>query len=799
MSPSRPDRLIRALPSVWRRRLPLGAALAVVLGLGGLAGVVLWLDAAGREALWQERSRTAALAELSLRASRVEARIHQYLVVPDEDLLKQTSRAAEDLLVAISEEAGAEAAPDEAVAAMQAAARRFLAAFQGLRRVDADIAGLLESRIDPVLDEMSGRYALLEAAMPGGASLAGAVGPSHQSFVAALSAIDALARDGRPERAETARERLDRLVGSFTPLAPLLTREVERDGLATLRARATELAAGVEALAADQAERRRLLAQELGPGQAALALAADRLIERGRAREAALSERLGERLALVLAAGGAGLALLLGLCGWGGLGLDAAARRPLLALRDRIVAVLAGEDDGPIAVAGDDEVAALARALEAVRRHLIEQRRVADQRAEEACRAADANRHVLEEVLARVEAAAAEGQPLPDGLVPDSVEAGIAHSFGRLLARARAEIAARDADLVVLAAERAAAEAAARDRSALLLALILALRGPLQRGEPAWPLLERIEAALDCCRLDRGEATIERVAAEPEAVIVSALAVARAGAGADPARLTAWADPGLPRRCLLDPARLSRLVCLLIDHAAGGGGRVRLAAERLGPDEAPLLRLWVVGEGRPPVPAGDGPDFGLELARQLACRLGGRFDATADPAATGGVGCLSWCLLPLRPLSPPASGPPVPDPPAWDPVEAGRLMGARVLVVAADAEERRLVAQVAEQAGAAVVRVPGGREAIAAVAKANLSRAPFDLAVAAAAVLAPDQLAALGPAPLLLIDDEATPPARRAALQAGSGWVGALGRPLAPAQLLVAMARAVAVSPAATV
>ena len=793
MSAPRPDRLIRALPSVWRRRLPLAGVVALALGLGGLAGAVLWLDAAGREALWQERARTAALAELSLRASRVEAQIHQYLAVPDEDLLKQATRAAEDLLVAISDEGGAEAAPEEEVAAMQAAARRFLAAFQGVRRVEADITGLLESRIGPVLDEMSGRYALLEAAMPGGSSLAEAVAPSHQAFVATLTATDALARDGRPERAEAARERLARLVGSFAPLAPLLTREVERDGLATLRARAVELAAGVEALAADQAERRRLLAQELGPGQAALAQAADRLIERGHAREAALSERIGDRLALVLAAGGAGLALLLALCGWIVLRLDAELRRPLVALRERIAAGLAGEGDGPIEAEGDDEVAALARALEAVRRQGIEQRRVADQRAEEASRVAAASRHLLEEVLARVEAAAAEGQLLPDGLVPDSVEAGIARSFERLLARARAEIATRDADLAALTAERVAAEAAARDRSALLLALLLALRGPLQRGAPAWPLLERVEAALDCCRLDRGEAVVDRVAAEPEAVIVSALAVARAGAGADPARLTAWADPGLPRRCLLDPARLSRLVCLLIDHAAAGGGRVRLAAERLGPDEAPLLRLWVVGEGRPPAPAGDGPDLALEVARQLAFRLGGRFEATVDPVATGGVGCLSWCLLPLWPLPPSA-----PDSLAGDPVEAGRLMGARVLVVAADADERRLVAQVAEQAGAAVVRVPGGREAIAAVAKANLSRAPFDLAIAAAAVLAPDHLAALGPAPLLLIDDEATPPPRRAALQAGGGWVGALGRPLAPLQLLAAMARAVAVSPTAT-
>ena len=60
------------------------------------------------------------------------------------------------------------------------------------------------------------------------------------------------------------------------------------------------------------------------------------------------------------------------------------------------------------------------------------------------------------------------------------------------------------------------------------------------------------------------------------------------------------------------------------------------------------------------------------------------------------------------------------------------FMGVRVLVVDPHAAERTLIALVTEQAGAAVIRVPGIKEAIAASSKATATRSPFDVALLAA-------------------------------------------------------------------
>jgi len=777
------DRRIRRLAIAGRLALLGGVVLLAALAVAGVGWSAVRLADSGFDTVRQEQARTAALLDLTLRASRIEARIHHYFAAPDDDLLKQTTQAAEDLLLAIGTATGPETeAGDEAAAAVQAAARRFFAAFQELKRLDAELAALFESRIAPVLDEMSARYVLLEAGLPGrgGAVLTPTVSQSHQAFVAALVAVEAQARDDTPDHAQQVRRRLARLVESFTPLGRSVAHDLDRDGVATLRARTDQLAAAVEALIHDQAERRRLLSRELVPSQEMLSSALERLIAASREREALRLRRGHEQLAAVTLAGALGAGALLLLAGGIGVLIVRSLRRPLIEIREMLEAGRGGDWSREIPLEdGPDEVAALARTVRGFRQDVLDQRQAEAERAEADRRAVEARHRLLGEVLERVEAHSAAGLLLPPGLSSDAEAVAIAAALGRILARARAAIAARDADLAALTLAREAAEATARDRSDLLLALIGALRGPLQRGEPVFPLLEWIEATLDYGRLDRGDHPLEPVAAEPETVILSALAVARAGGGGDPARLTAWVDPGLPRHCRLDPTRLSRLIGLLIDQAASPGGWVRLAAERLEGDGPPLLRLWGVGEGDPAAPAPSA--LGRLLARLLAERLGGRLDDLAGPAGTVAL----WCDLPLDPLPATASAP-VPA--------AGALMGARVLVVAPDAEERRLAAQVAEQAGAAVVRVPGGREAIAAAAKANHCRAPFDLVVAAAAALAPDHLGALGTAPLLLLEDATTPPARRAALQASPGWVGVLGRPLAADQVLSAMARVVTAS-----
>ena len=778
------DRWLRALPIAWRIALVISLNLLVALAVAGFGWLVADQTSEGMVTIRQEQDHTAALLDLSLRASRAETLVHHYFAMPQDDLLKQAARAADDLFRAMEEITGPEAGRNEDEVALQTAAHRFFAAFQAVKRVDASRNALFEGTISPVLEEMSSRYLLLEsgpAGRSGGAAMA-AICQSHHAFVAVLGGIGALMRADGPNRSEEARRRLERLVDSFRPLSRLAVSEVDRDGIATLRNRARQLASAIEALDRDLLERQWLLSAELNPSQQALSAAADRLVARSQNRETALWHQSRDKVMDSTLAGAVGTVVLLVLTTWISLRAGLSVRQPLIKIRNTIQGWQNGDWHHEIARDnGRDEVGTIARLLQTLHRQILDLRRSEAERAEAARHAAEARQRLLSEVFAQIEAQAAGGTFMASALLPDGETAAITRAFERVLAGARAAIAAREAERTVLMTECTAAEARARESADLLEALIAVLLTPATPGEPGVSPA-RLALAQECCRFDHGETALAVSAADPAAAILTAPSLARTIARQGPEALILWIDPGLPSRCQIDPTRLAHLAALLIDSVAAEGGRVQLAAERLGAEDQPPLLLGAVGVG-----SATGPLAALDqsLARLLAGRLGGRLESV--PSEAGTTSRAVSCRLPLVPVSPASS------PPAG--TEAVQLMGARVLVVAPTAEERRLIAQAAEQAGAAVIRVSGGDEAIAAVAKANLCRAPFDLVLAATVALAPGQLAALVPAPLLLIDDEMSPPARRTALQAGAGWVGVLGRPLDPAQILLAMVKAIGSSP----
>jgi len=768
----------------WRIALVISLNVLVALAVAGFGWLVVEQTGEEMGTIRQEQDHTAALLDLSLRASRAEMLVHQYLAMPQDDLLKQAARAADDLFRAMEEITGPEAGRTEDEGALQAAAHRFFTAFQALKRVDASRNALFEGAITPVLEEMSSRYLLLEsgpAGRSGGAAMA-AICESHHAFVAVLGGINALMRADDPNQIEEAQRRLARLVDSFRPLGRLAVSEVDRDGIATLRRRADQLASATEALDREQRERQRLLSAELSPSQQALSAAADRLVARSQNRETALWHHSRDKVMESTLAWAVGTVVLLVLTTWLSLRAGLSVRQPLIKIRNTLQGWQNGDWRQEMAEDnGRDEVGTIARLLQTLHRQLLDLRRSEAERAEAIRHATEARQRLLSEVFAQIEAQAAGGTFLASALLPDGETTAIARAFERVLAGARAAVAAREAERTVLMTECAAAETRARESADLLEALIAVVLSPAPPGELGMSP-DRLALAQECCRFDRGETALAVSAADPAAAILTAPSLARTIARQGPEALTLWVDPGLPSRCQIDPTRLAHLAALLMDSVAAEGGRVQLAAERLGPEDQPSLRLWAVGEGEAidPLAALD-----QSLARLLAGRLGGRLESL--PPAAGITSRAVSCRLPLVPVSPASS------PPAG--TEAVQLMGARVLVVAPTAEERRLIAQVAEQAGAAVIRVSGGDEAIAAVAKANLCRAPFDLVLAATVALAPGQLAALAPAPFLLIDDETSHPARRTALQAGAGWVGVLGRPLDPAQILLAMAKAIGSSP----
>jgi len=782
-------RWIRALPIAWRIPLVVALNLFVALAVGGLGWHAAVVTSHDIDELRRVQRGTVALYDLDTHASRMQGLVRHYLADPSDDLLKEAMRASEELFVLMGEATSAEPVPpgDDAVA-MHEAARRFVAGFQNLKMVNAEIARLYESQVHQTIGEISGLYAILNstARTRGGGELAPALVKSHENFVGTLIAVNAFSFDGNATRADEARDGLTRMTESIPVLTRIADSDLQRDALGMLAVRARVLTVAIDELARNYEERGRILSTELDPSQATMSAAIERLIADSREREETLRQRSHDQLSRMAVAGAVGAVGLLVLGGWISAMIGWSIRRPLLDLHAVMEAGAGGDwsravEDSDL----NDELAAMARTIEVFRRHATEKSRLERERAEDESRAEAANRRALHDLLSEMEAHDSSGSFVAPPTAADTAsEAGeVAAVFTRILARFHAATGERDARIVALTAEAEAARAEAQGRADFFIALAARLRPRLDSlGTAAWPVLDQLDAALDYIRLEQGEPPPTPCPVDLAKVIAAAIAFAQAGART--VRIEVRLDPGLPPRVRLDPVWLARLLGLLLDHAAAAAtGQVRVFADRMGPDrpyDPPRLRLWVVDDGDGaaealapllrPSPAADVGDLRLALARLLVTRLGG----TVGGEVLAGVGGAVWCVVPLDPAE------------EADPIraEADCLIGKRVLVVAPDPDERGLIALVTEQAGAAVVRVPGGREALAASARANASRSPFDLVVAATLALDPDQRDSLGAVPLVLIDDG--DPRRRLALSRGPVCPMVIGRPLGRDQVLSA-------------
>jgi len=788
MVPRRLLRWIRALPIAWRIPLVVALNLFVALAVGGLGWHAAKVTSDDIDELRLVQRGTVALSDIDAHASRVQGLVRQYLANPSDDLLKEAMRASEELFVLMGDATASQIPLGDDAVAMHEAARRFVAGFQSLKIVNADISRLYESQIHQTIGEISGLYAILNstARTRGGGELAPALVKSHENFVGTLIAVNAFSFEGSGARAEEARAGLERMVESIPVLSRIADSDLQRDALAMLALRARSLTVAIDEVARDYDERGRILSEELDPSQATMSAAIDRLIAGSREREENLRQRSRDQLTRMAVAGAVGAVGLLVLGAWISIMIGQSIRRPLLDLHQVMEAGAGGDwsravEDSDL----NDELAAMARTIEVFRRNATEKHRLEEEQAEAESRAEAANRRTLHDLLAQMEAHDSSGSfVLPVAADPATEAAEIAAVFTRILAKFHAATGERDAQIRALTDACEDARATARRRADFLAALIVRLRPGLESlGRAAWPVLDRLDMALDYSRLEQGEEASSPCAVSLATVIASATAFARAGAGQT--RIEVRIDPGLPTMVRSDPVWLARLLGLMLDRAiAASAGRVRLFAERLGPEggeAAPRLRLWVVDNGagaadwlpvlRHPTPETDAADLSLAVLRLLVEQSGGSIGGEAAPGLGGAV----WCVVPLEPVE--GGGGSLPDPDC--------LIGKRVLVIAPDPDERGLIALVTEQAGGAVVRVPGGREALAASARATSTQAPFDLIVAACGAIDSDQLDSLGAVPLVLIDDG--DPLRRLALTGGPVCPGFMGRPLTRQQILAAV------------
>lgn len=373
----------------WIRGIPVSRRILATTGLFLLTGLVLGLTAwRSLDILSEHRAAMASAGEQTLhRASldstthRLQALVRQYLLAPNDDILAQMQARSETLFATIAETTG-DAAIEQELGRLEQEAKRFVTGFERLKDLNAEVAALYQQEILTVSDEISGLFSILNHDQTKG-NLNPVLGASllkaGEAFVSVLVNLNGYYINGAPAMALKARSNLLQLSATAPVMRGLAEKTMHRRALAAIEERTSRMIEGLTRLEALFSQRERLIEKELDSAQAAMAEAAQTLVRRGVAHEAALQAQLEQRTRQVMltAAVIAAVVLLVALA-LNSL-IVASIRRPASRLSAAMKALAAGSQDVVIDGKGyHDEFGAMARTLEAFReaneaRHQIEQ------------------------------------------------------------------------------------------------------------------------------------------------------------------------------------------------------------------------------------------------------------------------------------------------------------------------------------------------------------------------------------------------------------------------------------------
>lgn len=315
-------------------------------------------------------------------------------------------------------------------------------------------------------------------------------------------------------------------------------------------------------------------------------------------------------------------------------------------------------------------------------------------------------------------------------------------------------------------------------------------------------LLGIINDILDFSKMEAGMLKIEQVPVDLHEIIDESLSLMQEKALDKGLVIAADIAPDFPRRCLGDALRLRQILLNLLSNAVKftQAGMITVDARR----DAEMLVLRVIDSGigiAPeqaekifrPFEQGDnsttrrfgGTGLGLAITNNIVRQMGGSIQLTSTP----GQGSCFEVRLPLRPLTEPIDAPPPAR--ADTPLEAA-LEGMKILAAEDIPLNQEVLMEMLASAGANVVMVANGEDAVACVRD--------NTGPAFAAVLMDVQMPRMNgldaTRAIHQIDSElpvigqtahALPEEKQACFDAG--MVDHLAKPLNPGQLIAALRR----------
>jgi signal transduction histidine kinase len=346
---------------------------------------MIWNGVAVLGSAWddvrQVRESDKILALLENETSRLQNLIHRYINQPSPEFFSEILLLRDAVLGTLTTRASTDPMLSGSVAGLERVTERFLSGFDELRAVQSTISKTYEDQVLTPARDMAGLYSIIEGATGHrDAPIWPTLGKSREAFTAMLVAANAYYLSLATASAEEAHRNTETIEQTIPVMADLADNDLQRLALQRLQARTVALQEGLAKLSEQLASRTELLRNTVDASQAETIGAIDQLSAKMRQREQKAQETFDRTLADISRKVLSIAVIFLGIIITAGVLIALSVRLPLQQIMAAMQAITSGDYDRHVQGTGaNDEVGAMARAVEVFRQNAIAKSKTEDE------------------------------------------------------------------------------------------------------------------------------------------------------------------------------------------------------------------------------------------------------------------------------------------------------------------------------------------------------------------------------------------------------------------------------------